>query len=248
MWRQVRTGAEGPLGAVNAATRNVLTYCVTEMLNNAIDHSAGAEARVTLSFEADDVVVGISDDGVGVFPHVQEHFGLPSLPAAAAHLAKGHQTTAPAAHSGPGLFFTSKSVDHFEISSAGLAWRVDNTRSDQALIDVAGQPGTQVVIRTKSGGARILKDVFDRFADVEDNAFNRSEMRVSLVSMGSEFVSRSEAKRIAAGLESTRGSSSTSRASMAWARASSTSCSASGRGPTPTPCWSPPTATTRSGS
>lgn len=203
MWAELRAAAARLLEGANENTLRVLHHGVTEMLNNAIDHSHGTEVWVSLSCDDDDddVVVRIDDDGIGAFPHAREHFGLPSVQAAAAHLSKGRQTTAPEAHTGQGLYFTSKAVDQFEISSAGLAWRVDNRRDDQALVQVADRAGTHVSLRIAMASDRVLAEVFARFADEATNEFDRSVFRVGLVDIAGEFVSRSEAKRIGAGLD-----------------------------------------------
>lgn len=47
-----------------------------------------------------------------------------------AELSKGKRTTAPKAHSGEGIFFTSKAVDVFQLSSDGIQWTVDNLLGD----------------------------------------------------------------------------------------------------------------------
>ena len=108
--------------------RRVLNYAITEMLNNAIDHSSGNKARLSARVDGSSLTVVIADDGVGALQHVREHFGLASDDEALAHIAKGQQTTAPEHHSGQGLFFTSRMVDQFELDSGTLRWVVDNER------------------------------------------------------------------------------------------------------------------------
>lgn len=200
MWTEAWNACRDLVADVNDQTRSVLRYCATEMLNNSIDHSDGTVVTLDVVVVEDDISLRISDDGVGAFPKVRDHFDLPSLHEAVARLTKGRQTTAPDAHSGQGLFFTSKVVDQFEIASAGVAWSVDNVRNDQALLEVEQRPGTQVLLRTRREGSVVLKDIFDRFAG-EDYEFDRATFRVVLGDISDEFVSRSEAKRLGAGLE-----------------------------------------------
>ena len=200
MWTEAWDACRDLAADVNDQTRSVLRYCATEMLNNSIDHSAGTVVTLDVVVVEDDISLRTSDDGVGAFPKVRDHFALPSLHEAVARLTKGRQTTAPDAHSGQGLFFTSKVVDQFEIVSAGLAWSVDNVRNDQALLEVEQRVGTQVLLRTRRNGSVVLKDIFDRFAG-EDYEFDRATFRVVLGDISDEFVSRSEAKRLGAGLE-----------------------------------------------
>jgi anti-sigma regulatory factor (Ser/Thr protein kinase)/biotin operon repressor len=200
MWKNAWNACTDLATDVNDATRSILRYTATEMLNNAVDHSNGTVVTLDVVVVGDDISLRISDDGVGAFPKVRDHFDLPSVHEAVARLTKGRQTTAPDRHSGQGLFFTSKVVDQFEIVSAGLAWSVDNVRDDQALLAVEHRPGTQVLVRTRRDGTIILKDIFDRFAG-EDHEFDRATFRVVLGDISDEFVSRSEAKRLGAGLE-----------------------------------------------
>ena len=203
MWQEAWTACSDLAADVNEQTRSVLRYCATEMLNNAIDHSNGTTVTLDVVVVEDDISLRISDDGVGAFPKIRDHFDLPSVHEAVARLTKGRQTTAPDAHSGQGLFFTSKVVDQFEILSAGVAWSVDNVRDDQALLEVEQRSGTQVLLRTRRDGTVVLKDIFDRFAG-EDYEFDRTTFRVQLGDISDEFVSRSEAKRLGAGLEEYR--------------------------------------------
>lgn len=78
-------------------------------------------------------VVEIRDEGRGAFTHLRRELGLPDAIAAVQEVSKGKVTTDPQHHSGEGIFFSSKVVDLFELSSAGLVWVVDNVRGDQAL-------------------------------------------------------------------------------------------------------------------
>lgn len=201
LWHDVREAAAELLAPVTAATMNCLTYGVTEMLNNAIDHSSGSVVALHLAVRSDVVEVVVVDDGVGAFRNAREHFSLASDLDALAHVAKGRQTTAPAAHSGQGLFFTSKVVDHFQLEANGLVWKVDNLRDDIAVGSATNRAGTTVRMRTSVSGTRRAKDVFDQFTEPEDLRFDRTTIRVALGEAGEEFVSRSEAKRLVAGLD-----------------------------------------------
>ena len=179
----------------------ILNYGVTEVLNNAIDHSGGTTVRLSSRVQAHGIEIVITDDGVGALKHVQDHFGLPSGLDAIAHIAKGKQPTDPARHSGQGLFFTSKALDRFELDANGHIWMVDNTRGDTAIGRGTTKTGTRVSLILSLSTTRSIKDVFDRFTDSETHRITKNVLRVSLATHGSEFVSRSEAKRLARGLE-----------------------------------------------
>lgn len=62
----------------------------------------------------------IIDDGCGVYSKIMKEFKLENRFKSVAELSKGKQTTALKAHSGEGIFFTSKTVDVFELSSDGI--------------------------------------------------------------------------------------------------------------------------------
>lgn len=181
------------------AARQIEAYAFTEMLNNAIDHSSGTSVRTSMWFDDDTVHFEVADDGVGVFFRVRKTFDLPDEFAAIAELTKGKRSSAEEHHSGEGIFFTSKAVAIFDLSSNGIRWRVDNLIEDQAVGESPGNAGTRVrfsVPRTTDGS---LTDVFRRFS--KDGRFMRSQPVVRLFELGTEFVSRSEAKRLLAGLD-----------------------------------------------
>jgi hypothetical protein len=180
--------------------RAIMRYAFTEMLNNAIDHSAGTDARVKvwardlLSFE-------INDDGVGVFHHVRERLGLPDDLAALQQLSKGRETTAPDRHSGEGIFFTSKAVDRFELDANRLRWIVDNARGDQAIGEAPEHAGTRVRCDVDPATRRTLEDGFTPFVDEASLRFDRTLVSLALFETEGSFVSRSEAKRLGTRLE-----------------------------------------------
>ena len=188
------------LRSVNEATLGILTYTVTEMLNNAIDHSNGKQVELRATFDADDVELVIVDDGVGAFRKVKEYFQLANELEAIAHVAKGQQTTWSERHTGQGLFFSSRAVDAFEVESGGRIWKVDNIRDDATISAGVPRVGTRVTLRTNKHSQLTAKELFDRHS-VEEYAFDKGGVRVALSVHGDEFISRSEAKRLGVGLE-----------------------------------------------
>lgn len=194
VWARIRS----ELGEVPEPARRILGYAVTEMANNAIDHSHGTTLRATLSLAGRIVRVGIADDGIGAFQSIADTFGYDAVGEAVVDLTKGKRTTDPTRHSGEGIFFTSKAVDVFSLDANGFRFVVDNRIADIAL----GQGlsvGTTVTITLDLDTDRNLVDVFA--AHTEDGEFVRTTPRIQLVQHGSEFLSRSQAKRFAAGLE-----------------------------------------------
>ena len=91
-------------------TSRIFAYAFTEMLNNAIDHSKSLKAEIRVWVESGQIFFLIRDTGIGIFQNIKKSFGFYRDEDAVEHLLKGKQTTAPDAHSGQGIFFTSKKI------------------------------------------------------------------------------------------------------------------------------------------
>lgn len=199
VWQELAHDLDYDPRSLTPALR-IMRYGFTEMLNNAIDHSGGSRAEVTWWDDADMVAFDIRDDGSGIFSHVRDGLELEDHFAAIQELSKGKTTTNPREHTGEGIFFTSKAVDVFEITSNGWRWTIDNIRQDQAVGAEPPGQGTTVRCEVDPDTSRTLKDVFDAFTG-EDYSFSKSRILVKLFELGVDFVSRSEAKRLLRGLE-----------------------------------------------
>ncbi len=196
VWREI----EADLGLDHhASARAVAQYAFTEMLNNAIDHSSGTTARSRAWTRDDRLTLEIGDDGIGIFDHLSTAMDLPDRFAAIAELTKGKQTTAPEAHTGEGIFFTSKAVDTFTLEANGVSWVVDNDRADHAVGLSTVTSGTTVRLDIDLSTTLVLADLFRSFSD--DHEFTRTHPVIRLFAFGVDFVSRSEAKRLLTGLE-----------------------------------------------
>lgn len=146
----------------------------------------------TLSFEVD-------DDGSGVFARIREGLDLGDSFSAIQELSKGKTTTDPARHTGEGIFFTSKVVDAFVLDANGLRWTVDSLRGDQAVGLTDRISGTLVRCELDAQLSRSTSEVFAAYSI--DHDFARTRTAVQLFSIGVRFISRSEARRLLAGLE-----------------------------------------------
>lgn len=200
VWADVATNVDCLASAAETA-KSILRYAVTEMVNNAIDHSGGTSFGVAVRCFDDVVAIDVADDGVGAFAHLRDRLGLPDTFAAIQQISKGKQTTAPDRHTGEGIFFTSKAVDRFELESSGLRWVVDNRDGDQAVGDSPRRTGTLVKLELNLRTDRQLNDVFEPYTSDESLAFDTTRTVVRLFARGRSFISRSEAKRLANGLE-----------------------------------------------
>ena len=76
--------------------QNVLDICqygFTEMLNNAIDHSASNDALVVVEQTYTQIFLSIIDHGVGIFDKIQKDFDLIDARSALLELSKGKLTS-----------------------------------------------------------------------------------------------------------------------------------------------------------
>jgi excisionase family DNA binding protein len=196
VWRRVKDDlnldAESPAG-------RIIGYAFTEMLNNAIDHSGSDTATIAWWATSDQWSFEVRDYGVGAYPKLRAGLHLASDFEAVQELSKGKRTTDRARHTGEGIFFTSKAVDMFRLTSSGVRWTVDNLRHDVALGVVPEASGTSVVCQIDPQAERNLTDVFREFTS--DHAFVRTRPVVKLFAIGISFVSRSEARRLLDGLD-----------------------------------------------
>lgn len=177
--------------------RNVWHYAATEMINNAIDHSGSAQVRVILWRNALWTEVVISDEGEGIFVKIQRALGLHDPRDAILELAKGKLTTAPEAHSGEGIFFTSRSMDRFEIESHHLRFSHAPRSEDSIEEQQVDISGTRVRMRLNNHSTRQMRDVFDAFSDPEEFTFDKTVVPLHLAQYeGETLMSRSQAKRV----------------------------------------------------
>lgn len=202
VWSEIRT--RGMVASdLPKAVETTLQYIVTELVNNAIDHSSSAEVEVRVGRRDGTVTLEVRDRGVGIFRHIRDKLGLGSELEALQELSKGKTTTMPSRHTGEGIFFSSKAANRFEIESGALRWIVDNRRRDMAVGTLDPEVvGTTVRAEIDSHDAKDLVAVFREYT--RDFEFSRTRTVVRLFAIGTEFLSRSQAKRLVHGLEKFR--------------------------------------------
>jgi anti-sigma regulatory factor (Ser/Thr protein kinase) len=190
-------------GDLPKIAETVLQYVLTEMVNNVIDHSGASEVEVRIARENSTVQLEVCDEGVGIFRHIRDKLGLESELAALQELSKGKTTTMPSRHTGEGIFFSSKASHRFEIESGKLRWIVDNRREDMAVGSLEPEVlGTGVRAEIDACSARDLTEIFAEYT--ENLEFSKTRTVVRLFAIGTEFLSRSQAKRLVHGLEKFR--------------------------------------------
>jgi len=183
--------------------RSILDYAFSEMLNNAIEHSKSKRIEVEIIKQNHFLYFAVRDFGIGVFRNVMNKRNLKNEYEAMEDLLKGKTTTAPRAHSGEGIFFTSKTADKFVLESFGFRMIVDNLIGDVFFERTKrSKRGTKVLFSILLNSKKHLNDIFRSFqSDPKSFAFDKTEIQVKLFSVGTVHVSRSQARRILSGLD-----------------------------------------------
>ncbi len=186
--------------------RSVFTYAFSEMLNNAIEHSKSNNITVEIIIENEKLSFNVIDSGIGVYKNIMTKRGLNSELEAIQDLLKGKITTQPKSHSGEGIFFTSKAADLFTLDSFGYRLVMVNDKINDVFLQKpkSTRRGTKVNFSISTDSDRHLNDVFRKYTgEGEDGyqGFDKTEVKIKLYTIGGVFVSRSQARRVLAGLD-----------------------------------------------
>lgn len=186
------------IGDLPANILEICEYGVTEILNNARDHSASPTVHVGVQLTVAELRVTVSDQGVGIFRKIKEAFVLDDERHAILELVKGRVTTDPEHHTGEGIFFTSRAFDLFAILSGSLSLLHRREGADWLIDDAKPSSGTYVSMKIHPKSSHTIREVFDRYATEQDDyAFRRTHLLVALAQTeGGSLISRSQAKRI----------------------------------------------------
>ena len=185
--------------------RSIFTYAFSEMLNNAIEHSASVRIGVEASVQNGALSFVVNDSGIGVFRNVKKQRRLKSEFEAIQDLMKGKTTTMPKSHSGEGIFFTSKVGDLFILDSFGYQLIVNNKIPDIFVIKTKKiKRGTKVAFKIDIPSPRHLDEIFRQYTNQisgSDYGFDKTMIQVKLYTLGGVHISRSQARRILSGLD-----------------------------------------------
>lgn len=178
---------------------DIAHHGLTEMVNNAIDHSNGTSVRVYVDRDPTCLTMRVRDNGVGIFRKITEALELPDERLALLELSKGKLTTDPRRHSGEGIFFTSRMFDIFRISSGTLMFDHDASEAEDLLFERGREVvGTTVNMEISVTSERDMASIFDHYSSgPDDYSFAKTVVPVRLARVGDEnLVSRSQAKRL----------------------------------------------------
>ncbi len=193
---------------MNENVVKIWQYSFTEMVNNAIDHADGCELSIYIRQNALYTWVNIVDNGVGIFQKIAGYYDYRSLDDAILSLFKGKLTTDKENHSGEGIFFTSKVMDHFAAISSDKMFSQNNTyetindleTQSKGIGKLKGKPGTVIIMSLANNVNRTLREVFDMYSTV-DGGFDTTSIPMRQICDGGYPVSRSQAKRLYFGFE-----------------------------------------------
>lgn len=197
-----------PLNRLPENVRSIFIYTFTEMLNNAIEHSTAPRIKVEVSIRKKLLSFIISDSGIGVFRNIMEKRDLKSELEAIQELMKGKTTTMPKSHTGEGIFFTSKAGNLFILNSFGYQLIVNNEIPDIFIEKPEkAKRGTQVIFNINISSHLQLNDLFRQYTNTgkdSDYGFDKTKIQVKLYTIDGIYISRSQARRVLAGLEKFR--------------------------------------------
>lgn len=201
IWTKIRKTTDF-LSDLSEQAENILYFAFTEMLNNAIDHSRSGIGYVKIWLEDEKLRFIVRDRGVGVFRNVMAWKHLPDELAAAQELIKGKLTTAARRHSGEGIFWTSKIADRFALKSYGYELVVDNSIDDYTMRMVDEVLiGTEVYFEVAKNTDKSIRRLFREYTfDEEHLTLDTTSIPVNLFNEGDIWISRSQAKKVLAGL------------------------------------------------
>lgn len=183
---------------------HIWQYSITEMVNNAIDHSNGMNVSLVINRNDRKTEIMLDDDGIGIFRNIKDKCNLEDERQAVLELAKGKLTTDPERHTGEGIFFTSRMVDEFEIFSGEVVYSHGVVgESDWITQREKPEMGTTLFMSLLNTSTRTVREVFDRFAsESDDYGFTKTVVPVRFAKSGAEnLVSRSQAKRLLSRLD-----------------------------------------------
>lgn len=183
--------------------QDICYYGITEMINNAIDHSNGTKLSLYWNDQGSEIEVIINDNGIGIFKKISEALNLTDPREAILHLSKGKFTTDSKNHSGQGIFFTSRMFDSFVITSRELSYmrtRAENDWLVETRKDL-NTNGTTVVLTLDKHTKLKSVDTFRQYED-DNYGFEKTDVFVKLAKLEEEiYISRSQARRLLLGLE-----------------------------------------------
>ena len=177
-----------------------LKNILKENLTQDAKHKDDQKIEIEMKRAKEALAFNIRDWGVGIFNNIIKKRKLKNELEAIQDLLKGKQTTSPEEHTGEGIFFTSKVGDILTIQSSKKKLIFNNILDDIFIKDGKNTTGTKINFAISVDSKNDLSEIFKKYSEGAFT-FNKTETKVSLYKLDSEFISRSQARRILSGLE-----------------------------------------------
>jgi len=179
---------------------NIVSYAFMKMLNNAIEHSQSKKIKIVVKKDERGITFQIIDKGMGIFNNIMRKKSLADEMDAIQALLKGKVTTLPEKHTGEGIFFTSKAAGIFIIQSSHKKVIFNGLIDEIFIKDIKNVIGTKINFSISLDSKKELEDIFRQYTD-DVFGFSKTKVTVKLYRQGTEYISRSQARRILVGLE-----------------------------------------------
>ena len=192
--------------------QNIWYYSFTEIMNNAIEHSKGEKILCSIRKDYLYTEISIMDNGIGIFENIRDYAKkvleteMDNMQIME-ELYKGKFTTNREAHSGEGIFFTSKMLTSFALYSEDTIYSYHCEDKDRfvkshliSYYTSLRRIGTMAVMKLENNTSRTSVEVFDTFAPMGEG-FTRTLLPMKEICTFGYPVARSQARRIAHRLE-----------------------------------------------
>jgi anti-sigma regulatory factor (Ser/Thr protein kinase)/biotin operon repressor len=147
--------------AMKSNAESVFRYVFTEMLNNAVEHSESRKVRISAGLEGGVARARVTDNGIGVFASIAGKLGYPDEHDALLQLVKGKTTTLPEAHSGEGIFFSSRAANTLVLRSHRIQVEWSHRLKDVFVSNRRYVKGTHVHMEVRRDSRTRLEDLFE---------------------------------------------------------------------------------------
>ncbi|MCE2660532.1 MAG: ATP-binding protein [Rubrivivax sp.] len=177
-----------------------LGQAVSELLNNAIDHSGGTQVSLSLRQTPHSLQLLVADDGIGLFQHLSETVAISDPALALLELSKGRLTSQPLHHCGHGLLLSARLADVCVVQANGQSWmtRQGDGGAWQSQLFKTTRNGTSVFLSIARDATRTPESVLSAWR-ADDTDFSRTcvPLRLLVQDQASTMLhSRADARRV----------------------------------------------------
>jgi len=183
------------LSTLSKNVRDICEFSISAILNNIVDHADANSLYYKLYLTHKDMHIILSDNGKGMFGHIQSLLKLKNTQIAAVEVAKGHVTTDPDHHSGDELNTVIHLFDKVTIDASGKSLTFINKTQNWLIDHSTQQQGTRIHLQINPSSRRTCKEIFQKLFNKEKQSVR---IPINLLKVpGNELVnSREQAQSI----------------------------------------------------